>query len=155
MKKVQDIMSKTVHACTMDTTLEKATMIMWNNDCGCVPIVDEQEKPIGMVTDRDIAMGSALQHKPQWELQLRDITNGHSLFSCRTTDDVERALQTMKDHAVRRLPVVDDMGKLAGVVSIGDILASADAKANTEWPVQTLGMLQAVTGHHMEQRPQA
>lgn len=153
MMKVKEIMNKNVHTCDMDASLDAAAMIMWNNDCGCVPIVDSHGAPIGIVTDRDIAIGCALQHKPQWEIRVGDITNGHSLFFCKTVDDIADALQLMRKQGVRRLPVVNNSGKLAGIISLGDIVAHMEAKDSAALPLkQTLGMLKSVTGHHAELR---
>ena len=149
---VKEVMVKKVATCHMDTPLNSIAMTMWNNDCGCVPVVDEQNKPVGMVTDRDIAIGAALQHKPLWEITARDITNGRPVYNCGSGDDVHQVLDLMREHSVRRLPVVNRQGKLAGIVSFGDVIASADTSANAELPFsETAGMLKAVSGHHSAQ----
>lgn len=148
---VKDIMSKTVYTCGLDSTLESAALTMWNNDCGCVPIVNEQNIPVAMVTDRDIAIGAALQHKPLWEIRVSDITQEHPLYCCKRSDDLSTAMELMSRKGVRRLPVLHANGKLAGMISMGDILAYSESKETAELPVsKTLSMLKAVTGHHTE-----
>jgi CBS domain-containing protein len=146
--KVKDAMSKTVHSCSAGASLETIAKIMWKNDCGCVPIVDDEGSPVGIITDRDVAIGAALKHKPLWDVAVDEIVHGAPLYSCKTTDDVSSAVQLMHKHRVRRLPVVDSDGRLAGVISIGDIVAYAGGDFSAVPVRQTMGMLQAVTGHH-------
>ena len=120
---------------------------MWNNDCGSVPVVDENNRPVAMVTDRDIAIGAALQQRPLWELTPNDITDNQQLHKCHLNDDVQTALDIMRENGVRRLPVVNDQGTLAGIVSSGDIIARANSAENAELPFySTEGMLKAVVG---------
>lgn len=150
---VKEVMVDKVSTCNLDTPLDSIALTMWNNDCGCVPVVDEQNKPIGMVTDRDIAIGAALQHKPLWEIKARDITNSRPVYQCNGSDDIHHALDLMREHSVRRLPVVNRQGKLAGIVSSGDLIASADLAAGAKLPfAETVGMLKAVSGHHQQQQ---
>lgn len=149
--KVKDMMRKTVYSCDMQTSLNTVALSMWNNDCGCLPVVDAKNLPIGIITDRDIAIGAALQHKPLWELQVSDIVGSRPLFSCKTTDDIHGALQRMQEQGVRRLPVVNGNGKLAGIVTLGDIFAFVSESGETDLPYKdTLPMLKAVSAHHAE-----
>ena len=57
---VGEIMTQAVKFCGPDSDLESVAMDMWNHDCGCIPVVDENGKPVGIITDRDIAMAGAL-----------------------------------------------------------------------------------------------
>lgn len=149
--KIKDVMVKTVYSCHMDTTLDKVALTMWNEDCGCMPVIDDANKPQGIITDRDIAIGAALQHKPLWDIRVSDIVGNRPLFSCKTTDDMHKALKLMQKQGVRRMPVINSTGKLAGIVSLGDIFAFADEKDSADLPLKdTLGMLKAVSAHHTE-----
>ncbi len=124
---VAEVMEKQVSTCSPQTDLETVAKTMWDGDCGAIPVVDEAGRPVGMVTDRDIAMGAALNHKPLWEMRTRDITNDREVFTCGARDDVHRALAIMKGKKVRRLPVVDAQGKLCGIISLDDlVIASGD-----------------------------
>jgi CBS domain-containing protein len=146
---VKEMMTSQVYTCSPTTPLNSVAMTMWNNDCGAVPVVDDQQNPIAMITDRDIAMGAALQKKPLWELNARDITDSQQLYKCETETDIEQALDLMREHSVRRLPVVNSQGKLAGIVTSGDIIARSNSADDAELPFyRTEGMLKAVTGHH-------
>lgn len=149
--KVEDVMSKTVHTCSMETSLQTVALTMWDNDCGCIPVVDAEHRPVAIVTDRDIAIGSALQHRPLWDMSVEDVSGGHPLFCCKDDEDIHDALKMMQEHSIRRLPVIRDNGQLAGLVSMGDILAKAGARAKSKLPVaDVMAMLKTVTGHHGE-----
>ncbi len=125
MLKVSQLMSRGISACTPDSALNEIALMMWEKDCGAIPVVDNDNKPVGIITDRDIAMGSALQHEASWNLTAQDITNGKGVFACSAEDDVHDALQLMRDKKIRRLPVVDNDGHLTGMLSLSDVIARA------------------------------
>lgn len=147
--KVKETMVSDVATCQLETSLEAVALAMWNNDCGCVPVVDQDMKPVGMVTDRDIAMSSALQHKPLWDISADDIIHAHSLFKCYADDNITDALKVMREKKVRRLPVVNKQGQLTGIISMGDIIAFSETKKSAALAYnETAAMLKAVTAHH-------
>jgi CBS domain-containing protein len=97
-------------------------------DIGVVPVVDEEHFPVAMVTDRDIAL--ACYHKaegPQM-IPLRDVMS-RGIHSCKLGDPVTVAERIMRDWQVRRLPVVDEHGRLAGVLSLTDIVLASERSA--------------------------
>ncbi|HBC55683.1 MAG TPA: hypothetical protein DCZ03_00830 [Gammaproteobacteria bacterium] len=146
---VNKVMVSNVASCRHDTKLESIALMMWDNDCGCIPVVDSENKLIGIVTDRDIAMGAALQHKPLWEMTAQSICGEREVYCCKTRDDIHRALKLMQVHEVRRLPVVDSQNKLVGIISMGDVLASAEPAKDAALPLYELAaMLHAVSAHH-------
>lgn len=146
--KVHNVMEKDVKTCSSDDTLESVAMMMWNSDCGSAPVIDPSGKPIGIITDRDIAMSCALNHKPLWELRTRDVTNNRPLYTCNENDDMRSALETMKSHRIRRLPVVDDVGHLQGLISIDDVVAFSEEKLPDLSFQDTMSTLKAVCIHH-------
>lgn len=146
--KVCDVMEKDVKTCSPDDTLEAAAMMMWNSDCGSAPVIDQSGTPIGIITDRDIAMSCALNHKPLWELRTRDVTNNRQLYTCNGNDDMRTALETLQAHRIRRLPVVDDAGHLQGLISIDDIVACSEEKMPGMSFQDTMNTLKAVCIHH-------
>lgn len=151
---VNQIMTTDVKTCVLSSSLEDAARIMWDNDCGAVPVINAQGKPIGIVTDRDVAMAAVLNHKPLWEIRVDTVTQGQRLCTCRQGDPVESCLQKMEQNGIRRLPVVNEDGHLAGIVSMGDVIAFAGAvrpaaRSENDVPVNRLvSMLQQVSGHH-------
>lgn len=128
--RVQDVMSHQVECCSPTIDLATAAMIMWGADCGVVPVVDDQNRPIGMITDRDICMATAIRHSAPDRISVSDVIDGQlqngAPFMVRQDDDVRTALETMSRGQVRRLPVVDERGKLVGILSFNDLIEIAE-----------------------------
>jgi CBS domain-containing protein len=100
---VKEVMNHEVTTCRPDTTLESAAILMWDGDCGTVAVVDDESMVVGIITDRDICMAVALQHKPASEIQVQEVMQ-----------------------KVRRLPVTNDSGHVEGIISIEDLIARAE-----------------------------
>ena len=122
---VKEVMNQEVTTCSRETTLESAAMLMWNGDCGTVAVVDDESKAIGIITDRDICMAVALQHKPASEIQVQEVMGRH-LFTCQPESDIMNVLKTMSFQKVRRLPVTNSSGQVEGIISIEDLIARAE-----------------------------
>jgi CBS domain-containing protein len=122
--KVKDICTRTVRSCTPETTLADAAWAMWEADCGALPILDETGKVVGVITDRDISIGAATKYRPAAQIAVREVIST-KIHSCKLGDDVREALKTMRQDQVRRLPVVDQEGKLQGILSLNDIALAA------------------------------
>ena len=125
--KVRDAMTSDVGYCQPNTSLAQAAMIMWQRDCGIVPVVNEQKQIVGMITDRDICIAVSMQNRLASQIKVSEIIYGE-VKSCRPDDDLENALKTMKKRQLRRLPVASKDGVLVGIVSIGDLLKAAKGK---------------------------
>lgn len=127
--KVQDIMTADVEYCSPGSDLGSAATIMWNRDCGSVPVVDGERRVVGMITDRDICMAVATRNRLASEIQISEVISGR-VYACSPDDDIKDALETMQSAQLRRLPVVDDDGLLRGILSINDVvLHSARGKS--------------------------
>lgn len=132
--KVQQLMSKQPEFCGPNHDLAAAAMIMWRSDCGVVPVVDPAtNRTIGVLTDRDICMAVATQHRRAAEIRVREVMSGR-LISVHPQDDIRAAMDAMKSERVRRLPVVDADDHLQGVLSISDLLLSAQAPVGRTQP---------------------
>lgn len=125
--KVIDLMTKSVTSCDRHTNLSAASMMMWDGDCGVLPVVDEREKVIGVITDRDIAMALAKKNKLPSEVLVGEIVQKGRIDTCSPDDDVKRALEIMAEMQIRRLPVVSKEGHLQGLFSINDAILHARA----------------------------
>jgi CBS domain-containing protein len=153
---VQDAMSANVRCCNSDSDLEYAARQMWESDCGAIPVVDDNEKPIGIITDRDITMASMLKHKALWELKASSVIADQNLVVCHVNDELEDCLKTMQENSIRRLPVINDMGFLTGILSMGDLIALTAEKttkakqSSSLWFGDVIGMLKGVSAHHRE-----
>ena len=122
--KVLNIMTAPALACKPADTLHTAAEIMWQVDCGCVPVTDERRRPVGMITDRDICIAAHLEGQP-----LRSRTVGSAMSNevqvCAPHDSLQQAAATMRRTRYRRLPVVDAEGHLVGVLSLNDLVLAA------------------------------
>jgi CBS domain-containing protein len=122
--RVENLMTKGPQSCRPEDDLGVPARIMWENDCGCVPVVDAQSRVIAMITDRDICMAAYTQGRRLEDLPVSTAMS-KKLTTCRPVDDARQAEDLMKKEQVRRLPVVDQAGKLLGILSLNDIAVEA------------------------------
>ncbi|HKT85767.1 MAG TPA: CBS domain-containing protein [Novosphingobium sp.] len=116
--KISECMSRDVHVCAPDNTLQSAAQTMAEIDAGFLP-VGENDRLIGIVTDRDIAIRGVAQGKPP-EANIRDVMSGEVCY-CFDDDDTDRVIENMSELQVRRLPVVDHDKRLVGIVALSDL----------------------------------
>lgn len=131
MVKVEKLMKADVASCRSHDKGSVAARIMWERDCGVVPVVDEDSRVLGMVTDRDLCMASYFQKKPVHEIPVSRVMS-QELWSCRAEDDASDAELKMREHQVRRLPVTDAQGRLRGILSLSDIALEAAREARAK-----------------------
>ena len=117
---VHDIMRVRVHTCSVEDTLHRAAQIMWEKDCGCLPVVDSSRRVHAVITDRDICMAALTQGVPLASTRVASAMS-RSLITCSPDDSVGAVEELMQDEQIRRVPVVDANGVLIGMISIGDI----------------------------------
>ena len=122
--KVKEIMTPNVKAIWLTESLTDAAKMMWENDCGVLPIIKDGRKVIGMITDRDICMAVAMRDTNPSGVSVEEVMTGQ-VYSITAEDDVDQALQAMQEHRIRRLPVVNSEGELEGMLSINDIVLNA------------------------------
>ncbi len=122
--KVQQVMNRNVRFCRPSDFLNNAAQIMWEEPCGAVPVVDEQCKPVGFLTDRDICMAAYTQGQPLTALQVAGAM-ARRLVCCRAEDDLDSAAELMRQNRTRRLPVIDHEGRLVGLLSLDDLACEA------------------------------
>ncbi|HTJ94939.1 MAG TPA: CBS domain-containing protein [Pararobbsia sp.] len=142
--KVKDLMTTDVKRCSPETNLAAAAKIMWEGDCGAVPVVDDRDHVVGVITDRDICIAAATRPRTEGEILVRDVIS-KTPYTCAPGDDVRSALETMKSRKVRRLPVVEQGGRLAGILSIHDIAAQSRTRSTDVSPDAVLDTFIAIT----------
>lgn len=127
--KVKDVMTRGARTCTCGSSLNDAAQVMWEADCGFVPVVeaDGSERVVGVVTDRDLCMAAYTTGLPLKEVPV-DRVMAHAVHTCGEKDSLSEAEAVMQRHQVRRLPVVDEGDRVVGVVSLADlaVVASED-----------------------------
>ncbi len=129
-QQVQQVMTMSVYSCHVNDHLGTAAKLMWEHDCGVVPVVNEDGQALGMLTDRDICMAAFTQGRALTELGVQQAMS-QRLVVCHPEDSIDRAEELMSMHQLRRLPVVNPEGQLVGMLSIND-LARAAAHANSK-----------------------
>ena len=142
--KVKDLMTTDVKHCGVETNLAAAAKIMWEGDCGAVPVTDERDRVVGVITDRDSCIAAATRPRTEGEIPVKDVIS-KDLHTCSPGDDVRAALETMKTRKVRRLPVVEQGGRLAGIVTIHDIAVQSRTRSADVSPESVLDAFIAIT----------
>ncbi len=150
---VTDVMQRGVKVCGLGTSLEAAALLMWESDCGALPVLDDQGQAVGIITDRDITMTAALNHRPLWEIRCGELVGTRPLYTCHADDDIKQALKIMWGQRVRRLPVTDSAGQLVGILSIDDVVACAERGTRGQTIPDlsyddAMGALKAVANRH-------
>jgi CBS domain-containing protein len=115
-----DLMTTAVQSCHADDNLQRAMQIMWDHDCGVVPVVDRDNRVIGMITDRDVAVAAYTQGHALWQIPVSSAMAKH-VHGVRDTDSLEMVEDLMRRVRVRRVPVLDAQGKLRGIISLNDL----------------------------------
>jgi CBS domain-containing protein len=123
--KVKDVMTANVRTCFMSDNLAAAVQLMWEQDCGCVPVLNEHARVVGMVTDRDVCITVFFQGVSLSEIKISTVMS-KQLFVCSSDDDLAAAGKIMCEKKVRRLPVLDSQARLVGLLSLSDIATRAD-----------------------------
>jgi CBS domain-containing protein len=143
--KVKEIMTAEPKTCSPDMTLAAAANLMWEGDCGILPVVDDGEL-VGVVTDRDMYIALATRNKLASQVRVGAVA-AKTVSTCEPEDDVQAALATMKKNRVRRLPVVGFGGTVLGIISMNDLLLAAgpNQPVRNEEVVDTL---QGICAHH-------
>jgi CBS domain-containing protein len=124
--KVADVMMRTPASCTAETNLAAAVEILWTRNCGMLPVVNHDGTVTGVVTDRDICIALGTRNRRASEITVQEI-QPEKLFACKADDDIHTALAIIGDAKVRRLPVLDETGKLQGILSLDDLVLHATA----------------------------
>ena len=137
--KVKNSMHKGTQWVSPDTPVTALAKMMLEQDIGAIP-VGENDRLIGMVTDRDIALRAVANGHDISRLTARSVMT-EGIVWCRDTDDVSQAVQIMGSKQVRRLPVIDKNKRMVGILSLGDLAHTASSRIAAD-------AAKAVSGHH-------
>lgn len=136
--KVRDIMTKDVVFANKDDSVLTVAKLMKHHNVGAIPIVENAEKVLGMVTDRDIVLNMAdYNFDPANTFALKLMTD--KLYTVKPEADLSSALALMKKQQIRRLPVMED-NKLVGMLSIGDIAVRSDYNMEMSEAISEISM---------------
>ena len=120
--KVKEIMTRDIDVVSPETTLRDAAERMNSLDVGVLPVCDN-DRLVGMITDRDITVRATADGLDPFATQVGEVMSKDELITCGEDEDVEAATQKMRDKRVRRLPVLGDDRRLVGILALGDVAA--------------------------------
>jgi CBS domain-containing protein len=128
--KVEQLMTRAAKVCTEADTLNRAAQLMWEFDCGCIPVIsaDGDGRLVGIVTDRDIAMAAYTQGKQLWAIPV-GMAMAREVIACHVNEGISQAEALMRDNRIRRLPVLDQKEHLVGILSLNDVAREAQREA--------------------------
>jgi CBS domain-containing protein len=118
--KASDLMTKPVHSCQPHDDLRRAAQLMWDHDCGIVPVLDLEQNVIGVITDRDVCMAAYTRGQRLRQMDVRS-TMTKVVHAVREDDSLETVEAAMRCTHARRVPVLDDQRELVGLLSIHDL----------------------------------
>jgi CBS domain-containing protein len=121
---VRNLMVHQVKTCGSEDSLNNAAHLMWVGDFGCVPVVDQDSRVVGMLTDRDICMAAYTRGASLHALNVKSAM-AREVVTCAPDDDILFAEKLMRKNEIRRLPVVDAQRKLVGIISVDNIAREA------------------------------
>jgi CBS domain-containing protein len=130
---VREVMTESPTCCTPETGLQEVAQMMVDCDCGCIPVIDSNDTkmPIGMITDRDITCRVVAQGRNPLDLTAREAMTS-TVVSVTPDTSLEECLDLMEESQVRRIAVVDDDGKICGIVAQADVARNADDQRTAE-----------------------
>ena len=156
--KVQDVMTSEVKSCRPETSLAVAAVMMLDYDCGALPVVNDESKVIGMITDRDIAIAAATKARLASEIPVGEVIS-RKVYSAMPNEDIHAALKTMRHEKIRRLPIVNRDGMLQGILSLNDIALLAEEEEGRRHPELTyegaMSAFKAICEHRPARRAAA
>ena len=117
--KVSELMTKNPATAMPNSGLQEVAKMMRDCDCGAIPVV-ENNKVVGVITDRDITIRVVAENKNLQDVKVGDVMS-KQVYTAKENDDVRDVANQMEKHKVRRVPVVDEQGKCVGIVSQADI----------------------------------
>lgn len=145
--KVRDVMIDDAATCGPSDALSRAAQLMWDHDCGFVPVVDAG-RLVGVVTDRDTCMAAYTKGAPLARIRVADVMTPEPKTAS-PDDDLEEVQRRMAEFQVRRLPVLE-AGRLVGVVSLNDVARAAVGRRQAPTALSVGRTLAAICRHRPE-----
>ena len=123
--KIENLMTREVQTCHPADPLTIPAQKMWESDIGSLPVVDDDQHVVGMITDRDICMAAYTQGRSLSEIPV-SVAMSKELFACTPNDSIKDAEEVLRSHQIRRLPVLNEYRNPVGIVSLSDIIREAE-----------------------------
>ena len=146
--KVEEVMTPEPQCCGLATNLAQAAELLWSKDCGVLPVV-EDGKLAGIITDRDICIALGTRHRIAEETAVGEVAT-RQVQTCSSQDDLHAAMDVMRRARVRRLPVVNQEGKLEGILTLNDIVRATALNHGAIAHEEVLNTIKAVSEHRAD-----
>jgi len=132
MKKCNEVMTKNPVCCLPNDSVAKAAELMKSEDIGSIPVIENEQtqKLVGIVTDRDLALKIVAEGLDAKSTKVETVMT-HNVVTCRADDDLQKALDAMAEHQLRRIPVVDNDNKVVGIIAQADVATRVDQPEKT------------------------
>ena len=140
MIKCIDVMTKDPICCLPDDTVVKAAKLMKSGNFGSIPVIENEQtkKLVGIVTDRDLALTIVAEARDSRDIKVESVmTTG--VITCLAQDDLQKALDAMSTHQLRRIPVVDLNNRILGII------AQADVATRVNYPEKTAEVVKDIS----------
>lgn len=121
---VADLMTKNVAHVGTEETLGRAAQLLWERDCGALPVLRSDGSVVGMITDRDICMAAWSRGSAPAAITVADAMSTQ-LVACSPRDTIADVENRMRSNQLRRLPVLDEAQQLVGIISLADLARQA------------------------------
>jgi CBS domain-containing protein len=140
MKKCNEVMTKDPVCCVPDDMVAKVAELMKSENIGSIPVIENEQtnKLVGIVTDRDLALKIVAERRDARTTKVEAVMT-RKVVTCRADDDLQKALNAMSEHQLRRIPVVDNNNKIVGII------AQADVATRVNQPEKTATMVKEIS----------
>lgn len=132
MKKCNEVMTKNPVCCVPSDPVSKVAQLMKGKDCGAVPIIENEQtkKLVGIVTDRDLALRIVAEGRDPKSTKAEEVMT-RKIVTVHAEDDLQKALDAMAGHKLRRILVVDDNHAIVGIIAQADVATRVDQPEKT------------------------
>ena len=140
MKKCNEVMTKNPVCCLPDDLVAKAAQLMQSENIGSIPVIENEQtqKLVGIVTDRDLALKIVAKGHDAKSTKVEAVMT-RQVVTCRAGDDLQKALDAMAEHQLRRIPIVDPNDRIVGII------AQADVATRVNQPEKTATMVKEIS----------
>jgi CBS domain-containing protein len=140
MKKCNEVMTKNPVCCLPDDMVAKVAQLMQSENIGSIPVIENEQtqKLVGIVTDRDLALKIVAKGHDVKSTKVEAVMT-RQVVTCRAGDDLQKALDAMAEHQLRRIPIVDNDNKIVGII------AQADVATRVNQPEKTAAMVKEIS----------
>ena len=140
MKKCNEVMTKNPVCCLPNDSVAKAAELMKSGNIGSIPVIEDEQtqKLVGIVTDRDLALKIVAKGQDAKSTKVEAVMT-RQIVTCHAGDDLQKALDAMAEHQLRRIPIVDNDNKIVGII------AQADVATRVNQPEKTAAMVKEIS----------